>query len=324
MTNYIATYFYHDSEDQGASYGNIFLPLIERNIIYWQTVYTFFFSSIVQNKKSEISYALFTNVVAFPFRDSIEALGVKIYDDLFLTQRNPDKWATVKFFFDVIDYIYENNEFKDDDGFVILDTDVVALGCAKPLFDCLQASKNAVAYVFEELSDNSRDFHGVNISDLEKIGLSAFGKETNIKSLIGGEFFCFNKRHISKLINCFKIFNNPNYSTQITTEEQILTLLNTQESWAKFPEGIYRVWTTLRLFDLPQENLNYIFLHLPSEKEFGLKKLFNATKNIDPNSMEESDFSLLFYRYLPLNRPYFLFVSKIISKIRSIIRPKYL
>ena len=35
---YITTYFYHDCKDQGASYGNIFLPLDKRNIIYWQTV----------------------------------------------------------------------------------------------------------------------------------------------------------------------------------------------------------------------------------------------------------------------------------------------
>lgn len=40
---YITTYFYHDCKDQGASYGNIFLPLDKRNIIYWQTVYTLFF-----------------------------------------------------------------------------------------------------------------------------------------------------------------------------------------------------------------------------------------------------------------------------------------
>lgn len=89
MKKYITTYFHHDCKDQGASYGNIFLPLDRRNIIYWQIVYTLFFSSIVANKISGVSYALFTNVAIFPFRDSIEALGVKIYDDLSLTARNP-------------------------------------------------------------------------------------------------------------------------------------------------------------------------------------------------------------------------------------------
>jgi hypothetical protein len=320
MKKYITTYFYHDCKDQGASYGNIFLPLDSRNIIYWQTVYTLFFSSIVENKNSGVSYALFTNVATFPFRDSIEALGVKIYDDLSLTVRNAGKWATVKFFFDVIEFIGRHNDFDDDDAFVMLDTDVVALRSATPLFDCLQASKNAIAYVFDELSGKGRDFHGINISYLEGIGLSAFGRKTNIKSLIGGEFFCFNKYQISELRSYFRVFNKPEYFSQITTEEQILTLVNAQEPWAFFPEGICRVWTTIRVFKIPQKNLNYIFLHLPSEKEVGLNKLFNATKHIDPHNIAKSDFHLLFYRCIPLNRPYILYLSKLISKIGTYFR----
>ncbi len=320
MKKYITTYFYHDSEDQGATYGNIFLPLDGRNMIYWQTVYTLFFSSIVENKNSGVSYALFTNVANFPFRDSIEALGVKIYDNLSLTARNPGKWATVKFFFDVIEFIGRHNDFDDDDAFVMLDTDVVALRSAIPLFDCLHASKNSIAYVFDELRGKGRDFHGINISNLECIGLSAFGREINIKKLIGGEFFCFNKYRIRELTGYFRVFNNPNYSSQLTTEEQILTLINAQVPWEFFPEGIFRVWTTPRFFKMPNKNLNYIFLHLPSEKEAGLNKLFNATKNIDPRKITVSDFHVLFYQCIPLDRPYFLFLSKLINKIGAHFR----
>ena len=320
MKKYITTYFYHDCKDQGASYGNIFLALDKRNIIYWQTVYTLFFSSIVVNKNSGVSYALFTNVASFPFRDSIEALGVKIYDGLSLTIRNPGKWATVKFFFDVIEFIGRHNDFDDDDAFVMLDTDVVALRNATPMFDYLHASKNAIAYVFDELSVKGRDFHGINISNLEGIGLSVFGRQINIKNLIGGEFFCFNKYHITELTRYFSVFNNPNYASQITTEEQILTLVNAQEPWEIFPEGICRVWTTLRVFKMPQKNLNYIFLHLPSEKEVGLNMFFNATINIDPHNIMESDFHLLLYRCIPLKRPYFLYMSKLISKIGAYFR----
>ena len=83
---------------RGASYGNIFLPLEKRNIIYWQTVYTLLFSSIVEKKNSGVRYSLFPNITTFPFRDSIETLGVRIYDDLSLTEGNSCKWATIKFF----------------------------------------------------------------------------------------------------------------------------------------------------------------------------------------------------------------------------------
>jgi hypothetical protein len=314
MNKYIITYFYHDSKDQGASYGNISLPLDERNIIYWQTVYTLFFSSIVENKNSGVSYALFTNVAAFPFRDLIEGLGVMIYDNLSLTVRNPGKWATVKFFFDVLEYIDRHNDFDDDDAFVMLDTDVVALRSATPLFDYLQASKSAIAYVFEELTGKDQVFHGINISNLEGIGLNAFGRRMNIKNLIGGEFFCFNKYQISECTSYFRVFSNPNFYSQITTEEQILTLVNSQKPWAVFHGAIYRVWTTLSVFKLPEKNTNYLFLHLPAEKEFGLSKLFNATKDLDPYMMTETNFSIMFHRCTHLHRPFFLYISKIVNK----------
>jgi hypothetical protein len=320
MKKYITTYFYHDCEDQGASYGNIFLPLDKRNKIYWQTIYTLFFSSIVANKNSGVSYVLFTNVAIFPFRDSIEGLGVKIYDNLILTERNPSKWATVKFFFDVIDFINSHNDFKAEDSFVMLDTDVVALRDATALFDSLSALNNAIAYVFDELSVKDRDFHGVNVPNLEKIGTNLFGKEIKIKRLIGGEFFCFKKYHIPNLFSYFNLFRDANYSKQITTEEQILTLVDAREPWEIFPEGIFRVWTTPRVFKMPLKNFNYIFLHLPSEKEDGLCKLFNATIKIDPYKTTVNDFNILFYRCLPLKQPYYFYVYKLIGKFIAYLR----
>lgn len=315
MKKYIATYFYHDKKEQGASYGNISLPLERRNIIYWQTIYTLFFSSIVSNKNSEIKYVLFTNIDIFPFRDSIEALGVKVYDDLTLTTRNPGKWATVKFFFDVIDFIDGCNDFGEDDAFILLDTDVVALRSAAPLFEFLLSSNNAIAFEFDELSDKERDFHGTNISNLESLGSNEFGIQTNIKKLIGGEFFCFKKFQIYELNTYFNLFKNSDCSRKVATEEQILTLVNAQRPWKFFPEGIFRVWTTLRLFKMPKKNINYIFLHLPSEKEFGLNELFHATKNIDPHGITLKGFNLLFFRFIPLKQPYQFYFSKIMNKI---------
>jgi len=320
MKEYIATYFYNDCQDLGASYGNIFLPLEKRNIIYWQTVYTLFFSSMVCNKNPALSYVLFTNVTTFPFRNEIEALGVKVYDNLTLTVRNSGKWATVKFFFDVIEYIDNHNDFNDDDAIVMLDTDVVALRSATPLFDYLRTQENAIAYVFDDLSDENQDFHGTNISNLEEIGLSALGRQMKINSLIGGEYFCFSKSQISTLTRYFRVFNNSKYSSQISTEEQILTLVNAHEPWAIFPEAIYRVWTTLRVFKIPPPQSNYIFLHLPSEKETGLYKLFNATENIDPRNMTEDDFQRLFYRCTYLKLPYVLYITKMYNKIRGYLR----
>ena len=125
MSKYITSYFYYDVDDAGASYGNIFLPLEQRNLVYWQTVYTLFFTSIVQNQHENIKYAFFTNMSSFPLRREIESLGVVIFDDLQLSHRNANKWATVKFFFDVVSYIGDSSYFNNGDSIIMLDTDCI-------------------------------------------------------------------------------------------------------------------------------------------------------------------------------------------------------
>ncbi len=320
MKKYIATYFYHDSQDLGASYGNIFLPLNKRNIIYWQTVYTLFFSSIVFNKDTDVNYLLFTNVSNFPFRNEIEALGVKVYDDLTLTSRGSDRWATVRFFFDVIDFVYKNNDFSNEDSIVMLDTDVVAMRDASTLFYYLNTANNAIGYIFERSTDKKPVFHGLHISELKEIGFDLFGNSSEIVNLIGGEFFAFKKSQISEFLSYFHAVNISKYNSKLTTEEQILTLVNAQISWSVFPDAICRVWTTLRVFSIPNDPSNYIFLHLPSEKELGLNKLFSATQNIDPHLMNVQNFHQLFYRCIPLKHPFILYINKLKIRIFNLFK----
>lgn len=316
MKKYIATYFYQDCEDLGASYGNIFLPLHERNIIYWQTVYTFFFSSIVSNQDPEICFALFTNVKNFPHRDEIEGLGVKVYDKLTLSSRHSGRWATVKFFFDVIDFIAIHQDFSDDDAFAMLDNDVVAVRSAGPLFSYLYSQSNAIAYPFDLMPNEAHDFHGINLLDLSNFGTGIFGGGTKIKRLIGGEFFCFRKSHVNNLNKLFSPLRASNY---LTTEEQILTLVDAHKPWCVFHQSVFRVWTTLKVFKLPQKNHEYIFLHLPSEKESGLNKLFHEAIKANPNEMSEIEFHQLLDRCISLNNPIKLYFSKLLIRLRRLI-----
>jgi hypothetical protein len=319
MTKYISTYFYQDDCDDGASYGNIFLPLNQRNIIYWQTVYTLFFSSIVFNKGLKIDYLLFTNTPTFPFRKEIESLGVKVYDDLKLTSRNVGKWATVKFFFDVIDFINSSDDFKLDDSFVMLDTDVVSVNSADGLFGFLDSSNNAIAYCID---DYPSDFHGLSLLSLQDIGREVFQSNCQIDKLIGGEFFCFKKQHIDFFNKNFKSVYESDNSRNLTTEEQILTIVNAYRSWEFYPKGIFRVWTTMTCFKLPNMPNTYIFLHFPSEKTVGLNKLFNLLINLSPESMEKNNFQHLLNRSIGLNKPFSLYLKKIYLKIITLCKAK--
>lgn len=315
MTNHIATYFYHDIEDMGASYGNIFLPLSERNRVYWQTVYTLFFSLKIFNKSESITLDLFTNIQDFPYRKEIEALGVRIYDNLVLTSRNHKKWATVKFFFDVVDFIVDSEDFKGEDGILLLDTDVVATQSAQILFDFLHEGDHPVAYVLDQKFHKAHKFHGLDILALENIGAKIFGRTPEIKNLIGGEFFLFRKNAIEASQQLFSAIRKSNYSKSLSTEEQILTIVHGLYPWRSYPNAIHRVWTTIRHFDLPKHLQANIFLHLPSEKEDGLNKLFEFTKDVDPQKLSEADFRLLLKNCIRLDRPILLYISKIANKI---------
>lgn len=319
MTNHIATYFYNDIEDMGASYGNIFLPLNERNRVYWQTVYTLFFSSKIFNKSESITLDLFTNIQDFPYRKEIETLGVRIYDNLVLTSRNHGKWATVKFFFDVVDFIVDSEDFKGEDGILLLDTDVVATQSAQTLFDFLHESDHPIAYVLDQKFHKTHKFHGLDILALENIGAKTFGRAPEIKSLIGGEFFLFRKNTIGTSQRLFSALRKSNYSKSLSTEEQILTIVHGLYPWRSYPNAIHRVWTTIKHFDLPKHPEANIFLHLPSEKEDGLNKLFNLTKDVDPQKLSEADFHLLLNKCIRLDSPISLYISKIANKVMNYV-----
>jgi hypothetical protein len=320
MTNHIATYFYHDIEDMGASYGNIFLPLNERNSVYWQTVYTLFFSLKIFNKSENITLDLFTNIQDFPYRKEIEALGVKIYDNLTLTSRNHGKWATVKFFFDVLDFIVDNENFKSEDGILLLDTDVIATQSTQILFNFLHEGDHPVAYVLDQKFHKTHTFHGLDIFALENIGAKIFARPPEIKSLIGGEFFLFRKNTIGASQRLFSALRKSNYSKSLSTEEQILTIVHGLYPWRNYPHAIHRVWTSIMHFDLPKHSQANIFLHLPSEKEDALDKLFNLTKDMDPHNLNEADFRLLLKNCIRLDSPISLYISKIANKIKGYLK----
>jgi len=320
MKKYISTYFYNDVEDLGAIYGNISIPLNLQNLVYWKTVYTFFFTAVVFNKSSDTKFILFTNISDFPHRSELEAMGVIIYDDLSLTFRNPAKWATVKFFFDVIAYIENCDDFSEGDGFILLDTDVISQQSAKPIFDLMQKEVRPIAYSFQERIQLEEEFHGSKVEALEVMLREETGKIIKVTEYIGGEFFSFKKGSINSLIETFQSLLNYKGNPVLLTEEQILTIAHSKKKFLTYKPAIYRLWTSLSNFHIPFDYKKYIFLHLPSEKEGGLSKLFYLTIQLSALECSEMTLSALFKKAMPLhNRLYFLFL-KFLIKINKYLK----
>jgi hypothetical protein len=323
MANYIATYFYQDDVDLGASYGNIFLPLAERNLVYWKTVFTFFYSVRVFHKKEDVHLALFTNVETFPFMDEIESLGVQIYNNLELTHRGDKKWATVKFFFDVVNFINNSEKFYKNDNFVLLDTDVVMQKNANDLFNKINKINTPQCYTINSTVKLDTDFHGMSVQRMNEVGSSILHRQVNIKKLLGGEYFAFKKSSLSRSV---EDFNSLLKYDIFTTEEQILSIAFSDSNCVQYANyEVYRLWITITYMDIPSNYKSYVFLHMPSEKEDTLDRLFKLFFNTPISQMNIGSYLEVFGKISHLNWPIFLIrLRRLIKKVLvTKVRPNF-
>lgn len=311
--NFICTYFYSESEDIKSTYANISKSSTEKNLIYWKTVYTFFYSSILNNPESK--HVLFTNNSYFPYRKKLEEKGVLIFDDLSLSYPNVGKWASVKFFFDVIDFIVENEFFCTKDKFALFDTDCLSINSFSSIFDLVTDDEPIAAYLNGFSKNQDMSFHGVSISELNEIYETCCDKKININEKIGGEFFVFRKDKISAVKERYDNLLNSEFGEKLTTEEQILSMINCDIPFNLKHHGIYRIWSTLRHIDIPQTPYSYSFLHFPSEKEFSLDLLFREF--IDNDGISTQSYRKLVKRITSLSSVNGLKVKRIFRILRN-------
>jgi hypothetical protein len=278
----------------------------------------------VQNGHKHIKYTIFTNISNFPLRNEIESLGVIIKSNLKLSHRNPGKWATVKFFFDVIEYIETDPDFAIGDSLLMLDTDCICLNDAQALFSASAVNRGPIAYVTGDASAVKLDFHGLPIYFLEDIYKNIFPNSIIITETIGGEFFLFKKgeSYIEIIRNKYKLLLESNMAESITTEEQILTMLNADSKFVGVPRSIFRIWTTYRHRDIHKEFNKFIFLHLPSEKQYGLNRLFSCLIGMSPSEVNPRQLKILILNCIPINNLAKLYFLKVMKDLRSKINFK--
>ncbi|WP_045371670.1 hypothetical protein [Vibrio campbellii] len=273
--DYIATYFYQEGKNSGSTYANINLDIESRTLVYWKTVYVFYFTSTTFN--SEKKHVFFTNVDDFPFRKEIEGLGVKVYSDLVLTRNNVGKWASVKFFFDVLEYINNSSFFNPNDKFMLFDTDCIAIRTMNgKVFDRISPENKFLAYLNGSVNSDI-NFHGSKLSSIIDVYLNAFDTKVDITEKIGGEYFGFSKCSLSELIEKYTKLFNLDSGNILITEEQVLTLFHADLKFDLSHAAVCRVWTTLKDNNIPNNIDSYFYLHLPAEKQLSLEQIFNAT-----------------------------------------------
>ncbi|MBB1275948.1 hypothetical protein [Pseudoalteromonas sp. SR43-3] len=309
----ICTYFYQESPIKASEYANISGVKEDIDLIYWKTVYTFFFTSVKINEG--INHIFFTNIVGFPYRKEIESLGVTIYDNLILSHPNEGKWASVKFFFDVIDFIYDSKQFFNSDKFALFDTDCIALNNFSQYFDLIEGiNKSPIAYLNGVEDDPSTSFHGETIITLQQIYKEIIGESIVIKEKIGGEFFAFEKGGISYIKDRYTQLLNSSYCEIMRTEEQILSMINAELPFIKPKKAIGRLWTTIKYFDVPDNIRDFSFIHLPSEKQTSLPLLFKVL--FKKNNINKKEIKELILRITSIESRYLLSIKRIFRTVK--------
>lgn len=279
MKRIIATYFYQHEDTDLYEYGNINLDHANHENVYWDTIYVFYKTSINFNK-DKYEHVFFTNKKNFKLRNTLLKLGVKVYDDVTITYKNKKKWAAVKYLFDVMRYIYINKAYSGSDAFVLLDTDVLFISDLKDLFEQVY-HKNLVCYEFETIKGRDQIFHGRSIASLENTAKGLLGRTVLIKNFVGGEFLAFKYSKLKIFISYLDKLLNNKTNTVFTTEEQILTVMRAIGILSPVNNIISRVWTSMQLISIPGSFDDLAILHLPSEKETGLKMLAKKFKEVD-------------------------------------------
>lgn len=305
MRKIIGTYFYEDQSDLGAEYGNLFCGLHERNTIYWNTVVCFFETCKICNRNNDIEYALFTNVSNFSEREKLESLGVVVHHNIDLSFRGNKKWATVKYFFNVIDYIVNSNYFTSEDLIVLVDTDVLCISDLDAVFAQIEEANKPVIYELGDL-ELTDSLHDMSISRLTEMYKYISSEQVGRFRKVGGEFFGFTKISIKPFLKDFYLLASEH---EISTEEQILSIIHSANNFICEKMVIKRLWTTFSYYNVPSNFLEYSLLHLPAEKSRGFILLRNFFKT-------NAGYELSHLEYLKFLKFHFHLGNKILMRIR--------
>lgn len=256
--------------------------------IYWRCLILFYATSKRFNKTEK--HLLFTNSTSFPELD-----GKKVNDmliELNVEVINTDfKYKTPKGYFEmfqnqfyefsILEYITKN--YKDDhDLFLITDSDCIFIKPAAELFS--DASQHGFLS-FEDECTEDLVIHGLSRKDMKKMYEDLLGYK--IKEVPGyhlGEFFLASLKNVNiifsdflelwpEMMNRYKI-GKPKFNE----EAQTLSFIYYKNGFkASIKRNLMkRIWTNPVFYrNVDPLDTSLILWHLPSEKTFGLAKLYD-------------------------------------------------
>ena len=296
--NYVCTWLCADEKGEESIFpqtGRLSSSQNHQNI-YWRCLMVFFVTSKRFNKNEK--HILFTNVKQLPVVDNrnisviLQELGVEVvYTDFkYKTPRGFHGTFQNQFYeFSILEYIDKHNtQLKDQ--YLVLDSDCIFIKPVKPLFD--EAAKTGFMS-FEDDVKPDYVINGLSRNDLKDIYEDLLEhKIEEIPTYHLGEFLLCSVENINKIHKDFKelwpqlLERNKLGKKKFNEEAHTLSYLYFKNGLKASTSASFmkRIWTNPLFYrNVSASDVDLCIWHLPSEKTFGIYRLYDYSFNKSDN-----------------------------------------
>ena len=293
--NYICTWLCADEKGEESIFpqtGKLSSSQGHQNI-YWRCVLVYFITSNRFNKNEK--HLLFTNVKKMPIVDgksistSLKELGVEIIltDFEYKTPKGYYKSFQNQFYeFSILKYLSLNTSGNDADMYLILDSDCIFI---KPVEGLFKEAEPTGFISFEDKVLPDYVINGLSRNDLKTLYEEFLKEKINeIPSYHLGEFFLASGANIRKFYADFIVLwpqlmeRNKNGLIKFNEEAHTLSYLYFKNGFRASPLSHYmkRIWSNPLFYrNVEPSDVKLAIWHLPSEKTFGIFKLYEYFTN---------------------------------------------
>ncbi|RYE28325.1 MAG: hypothetical protein EOP42_17185 [Sphingobacteriaceae bacterium] len=287
--NYICTWLCADKKGNESVFfqsGYVSSSQKHQNI-YWRCVLLFYASSKRFNKQEK--HVFFTNVPELPIVDNINIKKVLadldvevIYTDFnYQTPKGYFGSFQNQFYeFSILEHIAQNNQNLQD-NYLIVDSDCIFV---KPVQRLFEAAAPQGFISFEDPVKPDFVINGLSRNDLKTLYQELLETEIHeIPSYHLGEFLLCSVKNIQKIYADFielwpkLLERNANVQMKFNEEAHTLSYLYFKNGFRASTDASFmrRIWTNPVFYrEVRKSDTDLILWHLPSEKIFGIQKLY--------------------------------------------------
>jgi len=334
MKKIIATWIYLDSKTEESNYPQVGTNSSSEKFqeVYWKCIVVFFETSLRFNQNVE--HILFTNseqtkllineydIYKYLINNNISVRVVK--NNYVLPSGYYQSWNNQFFEFSIFEDI--NSIIKDEDIFLLLDSDCVFTKNIDHLFNKLIGNKNeALTYAIDYDPDHS--INGCSRKQMQSIFKDLGLELDKLPQYSAGEVFFAKGIFISKICREFPILwkdlMQRFVENRIKFNEEAHALSYFYHKFyaniGSLNSNIKRCWTDpFNYRNVRKSDFNLDILHLPVEKKTGISNVFNKiSKGQNIKLIDENEYRIILKDLLSPYKYFKTLIPRIIKKINA-------